>query len=50
MPTGPRGEKRPKDPVSAAVMVMKIATRQIEEDVPRRRIRIELERPKDLKE
>ncbi len=31
MPRGPDGQWRPEDPVSAAVMVAKIATRQIEE-------------------
>ena len=32
MPTGPNGEKRPDDPIAAAVMVAKIATGQIEEE------------------
>lgn len=31
MPTGPRGEKRPKNPNAAAVMVGKIATGRIGE-------------------
>lgn len=33
MPTGPRGEKRPRDVIGAAVKVAKIATHEIEEDV-----------------
>lgn len=32
MPIGPNGEIRPADTVQAAVMVMKIATGEIEED------------------
>ncbi len=31
MPKGPRGEKRPADVIGAAVMVMRIATGEIEE-------------------
>lgn len=31
MPKGPNGEKRPKDTVSAAMLVAKIATREIKE-------------------
>ena len=31
MPTGPQGQKRPRDPIACAVMVMKIGTGQIEE-------------------
>jgi hypothetical protein len=31
MPKGPKGEKRPADVIGAAVMVMKIATGEIEE-------------------
>jgi hypothetical protein len=31
MPKGPRGEKRPGDTISAAIMVAKIATGEIEE-------------------
>ncbi len=31
MPKGPKGEKRPADVIGAAVMVMRIATGQIEE-------------------
>ena len=34
MPKGPRGEKRPADVNAAAVMVAKIATSEIEEDIP----------------
>jgi len=33
MPTGPRGEKRPADVVGCAVMVAKIATGEIEEEL-----------------
>lgn len=33
MPTGPRGEKRPADVIGAAVMVAKIATGEIEEEL-----------------
>ena len=33
MPKGPRGEKRPADAVSRAVMVAKIATSEIEETI-----------------
>ena len=33
MPKGPKGEKRPADAVGAAVMVAKIATGEIEEEV-----------------
>ena len=33
MPTGPRGEKRPADVIAAAVMVAKIATGEIEEEL-----------------
>ncbi len=50
MESMPEGKKRQRDPASAAVHVMRIATGQIEEDVPRRRVRIELERPKELKD
>ena len=32
MPKGPRGEKRPADAVSRAVMVARIATGEIEEE------------------
>ena len=34
MPRGPKGEKRPADVIGAAVMVMKIATGEIEESAP----------------
>lgn len=33
MPKGPKGEKRPADAVGAAVMVAKIATGEIEENI-----------------
>jgi hypothetical protein len=33
MPKGPRGEKRPGDVIGAAVMVAKIATGEIEDDL-----------------
>lgn len=33
MPRGPRGEKRPADTIGCAVMVAKIATGEIEEDL-----------------
>ena len=34
MPRGPRGEKRPGNPIACAVMVGKIATGEIEEKLP----------------
>ena len=34
MPRGPKGEKRPADVIGNAVHVMRIATGQIEDDVP----------------
>ena len=34
MPRGPNGEKRPADTIGAAVMVAKIATGEIEEELP----------------
>ena len=37
MPRGPNGEKRPADTIGAAVMVAKIATGEIEEDLPTHR-------------
>ena len=37
MPRGPNGEKRPADVVGCAVHVMKIATGEIEEDLPAHR-------------
>ena len=42
MPKGPRGEKRPADVVSAAVMVGRIATGEIEE--PARNVSTEANR------
>ena len=47
-PIGPNGEKRPEDPIAAAVMVMKIATGQIEEEYDRP-IRVNNELPKKLR-
>ena len=35
MPKGPSGQKRPADAISRAVMVMKIATGEIEEKAPK---------------
>ncbi len=32
MPRGPRGERRPEDPASAAVMVVQLATGEIAEE------------------
>ena len=37
MPRGPNGEKRPGNVVGCAVMVAKIATSEIEEDLPAHR-------------
>lgn len=37
MPRGPSGEKRPGDTVGCAVHVMKIATGEIEEELPEHR-------------
>ena len=37
MPRGPNGEKRPADVVGCAVTVMKIATGEIDEDLPAHR-------------
>jgi hypothetical protein len=34
MPRGPKGEKRPADVIGNAVHVMRIATGEIEEDLP----------------
>ena len=34
MPVGPNGEKRPSDPIAAAVMVGRIATGQLEDPKP----------------
>lgn len=35
MPRGPKGEKRPADTIKRAVLVMRIATGQLEEEVPK---------------
>ncbi len=37
MPRGPNGEKRPRDTIGCAVTVMKIATGEITEDLPKNR-------------
>ena len=37
MPRGPNGERRPADVVGCAVHVMKIATGEIEKDLPKNR-------------
>ena len=37
MPRGPQGQKRPSDVVGCAVTVAKIATGEIEEDLPAHR-------------
>ena len=37
MPRGPNGEKRPADVAACAVKVMKIATGEIEEELPAHR-------------
>ena len=34
MPKGPKGEKRPADVIGAAVVVMRIAVGEIEENLP----------------
>ena len=34
MPTGPKGQKRPADAIGLAVTIAKIATGEIEDDVP----------------
>jgi hypothetical protein len=34
MPRGPKGERRPRDVIGNAVHVMRIATGQIEDDIP----------------
>jgi hypothetical protein len=34
MPRGPKGEKRPADVIGAAIMVGRIATGEIEDDIP----------------
>ena len=35
MPRGPKGEKRPADVIGAAVMVAKIATGEMDENLPK---------------
>ena len=37
MPRGPQGQKRPGDVVGCAVTVAKIATGEMEEDIPKHR-------------
>ena len=37
MPKGPDGQKRPADTIGCAVMVAKIATGELEEELPSRR-------------
>ena len=37
MPRGPNGERRPADTIGAAVMVAKIATGEIVEELPKNR-------------
>ena len=44
MPTGPNGERRPADPNGIAVLVGKIATRQVEEQ-PARRAVLQVDKP-----
>ena len=34
MPRGPNGEYRPRDPIARAVMIAKIATGEMEEQLP----------------
>ena len=34
MPRGPNGEKRPRDPIALAVHIAKIATGQMEDELP----------------
>ncbi|MAY61410.1 MAG: RNA-binding protein [Rhizobiales bacterium] len=34
MPTGPKGQKRPADAIGRAVQIAKIATGEIEDDMP----------------
>lgn len=33
MPRGPRGERRPEDPAAAAVMVVRLATEELSEEL-----------------
>jgi hypothetical protein len=42
MPRGPKGEKRPADVIGNAVHVMKIATGEIDEELPERSAAAEL--------
>jgi hypothetical protein len=37
MPKGPKGEKRPADVIGAAIMVAKIATGELTDDIPLRK-------------
>ncbi len=37
MPKGPKGQKRPADVIGAAVMVARIATGEVEENLPKTR-------------
>ncbi len=37
MPKGPKGQKRPADVIKNAVLVMQIATGEVEEKIPTRR-------------
>ena len=37
MPRGPNGEKRPRDTIGCAVTVMKIATGEVEDAIPKHR-------------
>lgn len=39
MPKGPQGQKRPADAIGLAVMVGKIATGEIEDDIPPKPVR-----------
>ena len=38
MPVGPRGQKRPADPVGCAVMIGRLATKQIDEDYVEKKV------------
>lgn len=38
MPKGPKGQKRPADVIGCAVMVAKIATGEVEEDISGKRM------------
>ena len=40
MPTGPQGQKRPADAIGLAVMIGKIATGEMEDDMPLSRMTI----------